>query len=302
MATLTYQHSAAFTIDVEDGVSIAMRDAFGKQVKQTDRVVHVTEQTLQLLDKYETYATFFVLGKVAEDFPQLIKQIAKQGHELGIHGYDHLKFHEINRKQARDQLKRAKDLVENISGMKVHGHRAPAFSINESTKWAFEILTELGFTYDSSIMPCKATHYGWEGFSKDICNLRLTDGSSLYEVPMSTLQICSFQTPVLGGSYLRLLPYWITQKACKKIAAQRSPILYIHPYELDTERYPQYYFDELKENNFLMNIKMRSNWLRRGSLEAKLENLLSTFSFTTMKDILHSRIVANDLEEIKITN
>ena len=291
---------ATFTIDVEDGVSIAMRDAFGKQVPQTERVVTSTNEILDMLGNYEVKATFFVLGKVAEVFPELVKRIDKEGHEIGIHGYDHFKFYEMNYEKAKDQLKRAKNVVENLIGAKVLGHRAPAFSINETTKWALELLAELDFKYDSSIMPCMATHYGWPNFTKDICRINLKNNQSIFEIPMSTITFGKMEIPALGGSYLRLFPYWFTKYAFRQVQGKRPAIVYMHPYELDTTRYPDYYFEELKKASFLKNLKMRSNWFRRSSVKRKLNNLLDQYSFIPMNNLLQQNIEQNEISEVEL--
>src|SRR5690625_2741876 len=144
---------STFTVDIEDGVSIAMRDAFSVESEQTTRVVGLTQKILGLLDNYNTKGTFFVLGQVAEKFPEIVREIAEEGHELGVHGYNHLQFFRMTQEQAFEELDRAKKLIEDISGCEVFGHRAPAFSITPETEWGLDVIAEVGFTYDSSIMP-----------------------------------------------------------------------------------------------------------------------------------------------------
>ena len=279
-----------------------MRDVFNKPVPQTKRVVVITQKILRALEEFNVKGTFFVLGKVAEDFPELVKRIDREGHEIGIHGYDHFKFHEMNYEKAKDQLKRAKNVVENLTGAKVLSHRAPAFSINDKTKWALELLAELDFKYDSSIMPCKATHYGWQNFPKDIVRLSFSETDHLYEFPMSVLQLGGREIPILGGSYFRLMPYWFSKYSMKKISKNRHPVIYLHPYELDTNRYPDYYFEELKNKSFSTNLKMRSMWLKRASVEKKLRRLLENYKFKPMNEILDDHISKHDIETVKITS
>ena len=279
-------HKATFTVDVEDGVSIAMRDAFSVSSEQTNRVVGLTQKILALLDENDAKATFFVLGQVAEKFPHLVKQIAGEGHELGVHGYDHLQFFRMTRDQAFNEISSAKKRIEDISGSEVLGHRAPAFSITPETEWGLDVIAEAGFTYDSSIMPIKGVRYGWADFPQDISTITTPAGHVLTEVPMSTVQLMGRRIPVCGGGYLRLFPQWATQKAFEAISKKRPAIVYIHPYELDTRRYPDYYFEELEKASFLKREKMKSMWLNRKTVYPKLRMLLENYSFDTMINLV----------------
>lgn len=287
-------NESAFTIDVEDGVSIAMRDAFHVESRQTDRVVTLTKKILELLGENDTRATFFVLGQVAEEFPGLIKQIAAEGHELGVHGYNHLQFLRLTPEQAFEEVSRAKKLIEDISGVEVFGHRAPAFSITPETKWALDIIAEAGFTYDSSIMPITGFRYGWSGFPKDIHKLTTPEGKDLIEVPLTSLNVLGRELPVCGGGYLRLFPFFFTKKAFERIRIERPVIIYIHPYELDTERYPDYYFEELAKSSSIKRNKMKSMWWNRKSVYGKLEKMLSNYKFSTIKNIINKIQKFND--------
>lgn len=282
------KRNIAFTVDVEDGISIAMRDAFSIESEQSQRVLHLTNQILDLLDHYQVKGTFFVLGQVAEKFPELIRQIANAGHELGVHGYNHLQFFRMNRSTAFEELSTAKKIIEDISGQEVSGHRAPAFSITPDTKWGLDVIAEAGFLYDSSIMPIAGIRYGWPGFKQDIQTLKTPSGHSLVEVPMSTVNILGRNIPAGGGGYLRLFPFRFTKWAVETIASEYSPIVYLHPYELDTERYPDYYFEALKTVDLLKQVKMRSMWINRSSVEPKLRKLLKNYEFKTMIDLVHN--------------
>jgi polysaccharide deacetylase family protein (PEP-CTERM system associated) len=283
------RYKSAFTVDVEDGISIAMRDAFSVKTDQTERVVSLTSTILELLSQNNTKGTFFVLGQVAEKFPVLIKQIAQEGHELGVHGYNHLQFFRMTREEAFEEISSAKKLIEDISGQEVFGHRAPAFSITPKTQWGLDVIAEAGFSYDSSIMPIKGNRYGWPGFPTDICSVKTRGGYRIIEVPMSTFSFFGKQIPVGGGGYLRLFPKWITRKALKQVTKKRPAILYIHPYDLDTVRYPQYYFDELKNASFLRRNKMKSMWINRSSVYSKLSYLLDCYQFDTLQNILRDK-------------
>lgn len=280
---------SALTVDVEDGVSIAMRDAFSVQTEQTKRVVKLTKRIFCLLEKSDVKGTFFVLGQVAEKFPGLVKQISDKGHELGVHGYDHLQFFRMTREQAFDEISSAKKRIEDISGKEVFGHRAPAFSITPETEWGLDVIAEAGFTYDSSIMPINGIRYGWPGFPREISKIKTPAGYELTEVPMSTIKIMGRQIPVCGGGYLRIFPEWFTKKALERIIRDRPAIVYLHPYELDTERYPDYYFEELSKSGFLKRNKMKSMWINRKTVYPKLSSLLQNHEFDTMINLVRKR-------------
>lgn len=290
----------AISVDVEDGINIAMRDVFGKQIPPTERVVSNAERILNLLEKYDTKATFFTLGQVAEHYPGLVKKIYDQGHEIGVHGYDHHRFDKMKPELARSQLSRAKSLLEDLTGEEVIGHRAPAFSINEQTSWALPLLADLGFRYDSSIMPCRASHYGWPEFPDEVTEIRFETGCSIIEIPMTTVMAGSRKVPFLGGSYFRLLPYMITALGIKKATRKRNPVFYMHPYETDPEQYPDFYFEELKKAGKITELKMRSMWVNRNSVEGKLRRLVSENRTCTMKSILENHQSGENVLSLKV--
>lgn len=289
-----------FTVDVEDGVSIAMRDVFNKQYPQTRRVVDCTKRILQLCLKHGVKGTFFVLGEVAEEFPDLVKEIALGGHELGVHGYHHLQFFRMTPKKAKEELLLAKERIEDIIGEEVIGHRAPAFSITPKTSWGLEVIAECGFKYDSSIMPISGKRYGWPGFPKHYTRITLNNGMSLIEMPLSTINVLGREVPIGGGGYLRMLPTFLTLKGIGRINnSGRGHIIYIHPYELDDSKYPDYYFDAMKEVDVLTRLKMKSNWWNRSKTYTKLEQILSNGEYNTMKAEIDN-FISSDKKPVSI--
>jgi polysaccharide deacetylase family protein (PEP-CTERM system associated) len=276
----------AFSIDVEDGVSIAMRDRFGVAMRQTDRVLKNTRKILDMLEENDTRATFFILGQVAEVFPNLVREISEGGHEIGVHGFDHRLFSQMDPTQAFEEVRRAKVILEDIIGAPVVGHRAPCFSIDPSTAWALDVLLEAGFEYDSSIMPCSGVGYGWPGHSLDIGPIRTPSGASIMEVPLTVTSVLGKNVPALGGSYFRLLPYAVCRRIFQKVQRVRPAIVYLHPYELDTEKYPDSYFEELNASPILTQARMRSFWLRRRSLATRYSRLLGEHKFVPIRDLL----------------
>jgi polysaccharide deacetylase family protein (PEP-CTERM system associated) len=292
----TGPYTASFTVDVEDGISIAMRDAFGVQIKPTDRVVRYTEKILDIYSGLGAKGTFFTLGTIAEHFPDLVKKISDEGHELAVHGYNHLLFNKMTPELAFEEVDRAKKLIEDISGKEVFGHRAPAFSINSNTSWALDVLARCGFKYDSSVMPCRSLRYGWPDFNRNITRVRTGNGHEIIEVPMSTVHVLGRDIPACGGSYLRLLPFKMSEKFFNSIARERHPVVYIHPYELDNTAYPDYFFEELKQAPLKTRLALRSNWLRRGTVGDKFKKLMQIRESVPLIDIVNSSESRGEIE------
>ncbi|MGB7581130.1 MAG: polysaccharide deacetylase family protein [Sedimentisphaerales bacterium] len=274
------------TVDVEDGWSTFSRDRLSREIEPTETVVKDTERILDILSARSVRATFFVVGKVAETFPSLVKRIAGAGHEIGIHGFYHKQIFRLTPDEFRLEIKRAKSMLEDLVSVAVVGHRAPAFSVAPETRWSLRILAEEGFRYDSSIVPCKNPRYGWKGFSKDICRIDLGDGLSIVEVPMSILPIpMTSKGFMTGGGYLRHFPYFVSYAAIKHIQKTRPVIVYMHPYEFGKEVAP------LPMEHLPIVSRWRARWQacwslgmgvgNRHTMPAKVQKLLSAFEFST---------------------
>lgn len=282
------QFEPAFTVDVECGIRITMRDAYGVEMKPTGRVLINTRKILGLLAEKEVGATFFVLGEVAEHYPELVREIAEEGHELGVHGYHHLEFSKISPEKAYREIDSAKKLIEDISGEQVYGHRAPAFSINEQTRWGLDVVAKAGFTYDSSIMPIRSGRYGWPDFPKEVTQLTTADGAPLIEVPLTTTSLLGQEIPACGGRYLQILPYLFTKNALLKVSEQRSPVVYMHPYEIDESPYPEYYHEQLSKAGLKKKVMTYIKWFNRGSFFTKIDKLTTELQFRPMIDIVNA--------------
>jgi polysaccharide deacetylase family protein (PEP-CTERM system associated) len=280
---------SVLSIDVEDGLSLAMRDIFSKSIPQTDRVYRNTMEFLELVSKKNVKATFFTLGIVARKFPNLIHSILNEGHELAVHGHNHKLFHRMTPVEALNELIEAKESLEQVSGVRIKGHRAPAFSISPNTPWAFEVLIEAGFEYDSSIMPVNSRFHGWNNFPKDITNIE-TQSGSITEFPISVLSVMNKSIPFSGGTYLRLAPSFITQYSFIKVLERRPVVVYFHPYEFDTVKYPEFYFKEMKKLPLTTQVKLRSNFINRSQSQSKLEDLIERFKFSTMEVVIEQNI------------
>jgi len=278
------------SIDVEDYWSIFSRDWLGIEAEPSDAVVKNTEWFLCVLAEHDVKATFFILGEVAEKFPSLIKEIAEQGHEIASHGFYHRQIFKLSEEDFRREIAESKRLLEDITGRAVTGHRAPAFSIMPQTKWALQVLAEEGFRYDSSVYPISGKRYGWPGFSKDICKIDLPGGQSFVEVPMSTVTVFGKTFPAAGGGYIRHFPYSLTKWAIKHIQKNRPAIVYIHPYEIDTEpgAFDMKHFsctEKLKVKTF-HKLQQRN----KDTMAEKLTKLLDEFDFTTIAKVINKTV------------
>lgn len=277
----------ALSIDVEDYWSIFSRDWLHiPDAEPTDAVSKNTRWYLQTLEGYNVKATFFILGEVAQSFPQLIKEITNAGHEIAVHGFYHQQIFKLSRNEFKKEVGDAKKLLEDLSGQQVIGHRAPAFSINKDTQWALEVLVELGYKYDSSISPMAGKRYGWAGFKKEMHTMNLPDGQSIIEVPMSTISLGIKELGV-GGGYLRHFPYIYTKFAINHIQKKRPVVLYMHPSDIDTE-VKKLNFDNVSGEQKRRAIKFHKLQMHnRKSVKNKISELLNDFKFTTITDLLN---------------
>ena len=225
----------ALTIDVEDYFQVS---AFAPHIRREDwdarecRVEANVDRILALLAERDTRATFFTLGWVAERYPQLVRRIVAGGHELASHGYGHQRASELNREELWQDVSRAKQLLEDLSGRAVPGYRAPSFSIGTGNLWAFDVLARAGHRYSSSIYPIRHDHYGMPDAPRFA--YRLDNG--MLEVPVTTLRVLSRNLPSSGGGYFRLLPYALSRWMIGRVNRQdrEAAVFYFHPWELDT--------------------------------------------------------------------
>ncbi len=202
----------------------------------SSRVEMNTRRLLDLFESLEVHATFFVLGWVAERFPALVREIAAGGHELACHSYWHRLIYKLDREEFRKDTRRAKDIIEQIAGRPIYGYRAPTYSVIDSSVWALDILSELGFTYDSSIFPIRHDRYGMPDAPRAPFRFRTTSGF-MTEFPITTFRVAGHNLPVGGGGYLRLLPRVYTRVGLGQAQKEGVPaVVYIHPWEIDPEQ------------------------------------------------------------------
>lgn len=280
----------ALTIDVEDYWSIFARDWLHQNIEPTEAVVSNTEWFLETLAKYDVKATFFILGEVANKYPDLVKQISNCGHEIGVHGFFHKQIFKLNEEEFKNEVGGTKKMLEDIASTAVLGHRAPAFSVMPATQWALEVLAQESFQYDSSVFPISGKRYGWPGFSKDICKIDLPSGHTIIEVPMSTVTVLGKTVPATGGGYIRHLPYTVTKWGIKRIQKKRPAIVYMHPYEIDTKvrTFDTEHLSYRERNKVIKFHKIQQR--NRKTVAEKLIKLLDEFEFTTISEVINKTI------------
>jgi len=303
------------TIDVEDYFQV---ENFKGVIDFSDwegyelRVVKNTEKILKILAEKNVKATFFVLGWVAEKFPELVRRIYEAGHEVASHGYMHELIYNQTQDEFRADLRKAKMILENITGEPILGYRAPSYSITRKSEWALDILMEEGYKYDSSLFPIHHDRggfvnaprfpfkmhkghlvHGKEGIaSSPSGRLRYAplsstaprnDGNEMWEFPLSTVKIFGQNIPFSGGGYFRLLPYLFIKKSIEKINKEGQPaVIYIHPWELDPEQ-PRIKAEYMSRFRHYVNID---------KTERKLIKLLNDFEFTSIRSYLET-VIAN---------
>ncbi len=228
-----------FTVDVEEHFHVSAfepvlsRDQWDRQ---PSRVVPSTETLLDALAEAGVEGTFFVLGWVAERQPDLVRRIAAAGHEIASHSFWHQRVNTIDADGFRDEVRRSKAILEDLAGAPVEGFRAPSFSITPGTEWAFDVLLEEGYTWDSSIFPVRRPGYGYPGAPRWPYWIRRPAGS-LLELPLTTLSLGPARIPAAGGGYLRHLPFGVVRAAFEgAVRAGRPGMFYTHPWEVDPDQ------------------------------------------------------------------
>jgi polysaccharide deacetylase family protein (PEP-CTERM system associated) len=265
-----------FSVDVEEYFQVL---AFENRIPRADwdrmpsRVEGSVDRLLDLLARHTATATFFVVGWLAERKPKLVWRIAEQGHEIGSHSWWHRRLHDLTPDELRTDVTRCRSVLEQVTGRAVRGFRAPSFSVTPATEWAFDVLLEAGYRYDSSVFPIRRPDYGWPGAPPDPYRIRRPAGT-LLEFPMATTRIAGMRLPAAGGAYLRQLPLGLVVRALNEHAARRAAAMfYIHPWEIDPDQ-PR------------MPVPLLTRWRHYGGLARtwpRLEELLAHFRFTSVE-------------------
>lgn len=267
----------AMTIDVEDYFQVS---AFAPYIARADwertacRTPANIARILAMLDEAGVKATFFTLGWIAERHPQLVRDIVAAGHELASHGYGHERASDLSPTAFGDDVRRAKQLLEDIGGVEVRGYRAPSFSIGTNNLWAFDVLAEAGYRYSSSVYPIQHDHYGMPDAPRWAHAVR----AGLIEVPVTTNRFGDRNLPSSGGGYFRLLPYglsrWLIQRVNER--EQQAAVFYFHPWEIDPEQPRVPGIDAKSRFRHYVNLSRT---------EARIRRLLGDFRWGRMDEI-----------------
>jgi polysaccharide deacetylase family protein (PEP-CTERM system associated) len=272
----------AMSIDVEDYFHVSVFDGIVPRSQwelMESRVVRNTERLLDIFDEFEVHSTFFVLGWVGERHPELVRSIAKRGHEVASHGYAHRLVYDQTRAAFRDDVRRAKALLEDACGRPVVGYRAPSYSITPRSLWALDVLIEEGYQYDSSIFPIRHDRYGIPVSDRQPYRVDRSAGA-IIEVPASTTRVGLMNLPIAGGGYFRILPYWWARWGIARVneTERRPAVFYLHPWEIDPQQ-PRLRAGRLGQFRHYRNLQCTENRLRR---------LLSDFRFDTVQRLVET--------------
>lgn len=263
-----------FTVDVEEYFQVHVFDECVDRAEWDylpSRVELSTRKLLDILEVHDVRGTFFVLGWVAERHPELVEDIAAAGHEVASHGWGHERITDLTPEEFRQDVRRSKQILEDITGRAVHGYRAPSFSLVPGTEWALDILREEGYSYDSSIFPIRRLGYGYPGACEVPHYVNGTSGD-LLELPPTTCDLAGMPLPAAGGAYFRHLPYLLAQTGFSQMQERgASGVFYIHSWEVD-EYQPRLPVSWLKKLRHYRGLER---------MPERLDRLLRDFEFTS---------------------
>lgn len=269
----------ALTVDVEDYFQVS---AFEKYIPRSSwnnincRVEHNTYRILDLFEEKNAKATFFVLGWVAERYPELIRKMYSAGHEVASHGYEHVRVIHQSPKEFREDVVRTKDILESIVGDQVRGYRAASYSIGKDNLWAIEELKLAGYEYSSSIYPIKHDLYGMPEAPR--FSFYPLDDRGVLEIPVTTIEFIGKKFPCGGGGFFRFYPYALSRWAIHQVnhKDKQPSVFYFHPWEIDPAQPRQKGLDFKTRFRHYLNLE---------HMEARLDRLLSDFVWDRMDKV-----------------
>jgi len=278
------------SVDVEDWFqvgafeSVIERDDWASLADRVDRNVR---EILDMFDAAEVKATFFALGWVAQRHGGLMREIVTRGHELASHGWDHGRVFRMDRKAFARDIMRARKVLEDASGARINGYRAPSFSIDQRTPWAFMELAEQGYTYSSSVAPVRHDHYGWSDAPRFA--FRPLPWAPLVELPVTTAMFAGKRLAAGGGGFFRVIPYSFTRWAIRQVnnRDERPAIFYFHPWEIDPGQ-PRVAGAPLKS-------RLR-HYTNLDKMAEKLRHLVGEFAWGRMDTLAHREAARLDSE------
>ena len=275
-----------FTVDFEDwyqGIEIPITQWHSYE----RRIEKGFYKVVELLAKQNAKATFFTLGWIAEKYPHLVKELNAAGHELGSHSYSHEKVYYQTQQEFRDEIRRTKNIIENLIGKEIVTHRSPFFSITSKCLWALQVLAEEGYTIDCSVSPIKTWRYGISTCPDEIFRIK---ENNLVEFPVSKFSLLG-KNWAIGGAYFRIFPYMFTSKGLhKRLKADLPSMFYIHPWEYDAE-HPRVKFERKA---------MLTHYARLTKTFNNTEKLLNEFTFDTVSNIVKNYEQQNRIRTIGV--
>ena len=272
----------AMSVDVEDYFQVS---AMSPHIARADweripcRVERNVDRLLAMFERRNAKATFFVLGWIADRYPDLIKRIVAGGHELSSHGYAHMRATEQSEQEFFEDIVRAKGILEDIAGVAVSGYRAPSFSLDTTNPWAFDCIARAGYRYSSSVYPVKHDHYGMP----DAPRFAYQSRTGLLELPITTTRVWGRNLPAGGGGYFRLLPYSLSTWAIRRVNEldRRPAIFYMHPWEIDPE--------QPRVKNVGLKTRFR-HYVNLASMADRLERLTTDFRWDRLDRVFQTQI------------
>jgi polysaccharide deacetylase family protein (PEP-CTERM system associated) len=261
------------SVDIEDWFQVG---AFENVIEReswdglNDRVARNCDVILRMFADASVQGTFFTLGWVAKRHPQLMRRIVDEGHEIASHGWDHARVFRMSREQFSRDLDMSRKVIEDAAGRAVTGYRAPSFSIDARTPWAYEVLAEQGFAYSSSVAPIVHDHYGWSAAPRFA--FRPLPGGDLIELPVTTASFAGRRLAAGGGGFFRVLPYGFSRWAIRQVNRRegRPAIFYFHPWEIDP--------DQPRVANAPLRSRLR-HYTNLGVMDGKLRQLIGEFAW-----------------------
>lgn len=271
----------ALTFDIEDYFQV---EAFKQHIRYDEwlrypiRVADNTRKIVEILDERGVKATFFMLGWVAERCPEMVKEIAANGHEIASHGYAHQMVSKQTPQEFEADLAKSLEILEPLAGTNIIGYRAPTYSIIKESFWALDILAQRGMKYDSSIFPIKHDRYGVPEAPRFPYPIYERNGRQMIEFPISTMRIGRWNFPIAGGGYMRLFPYAVMKYGLRQVNREGQPaIVYLHPWELDP--------DQPRIPNIPATTRFR-HYVNLHATADKLRSLIRDFEFAPVRDVL----------------